>query len=116
MPHVEIIKFFQNHWYLMYIVQYLVSIADDPTELVTLLVDEQLALDTLEALPTEKAQCLIITRSQGDAEGAFSSLHFFKYAKKCCGLGMFIPDPKFFHPGSRIRIFFIPDPGSASKN
>jgi hypothetical protein len=41
---------------------YLVGIADDSTELVTLLVDEQLTLDTLEALPTEKAQCLIITR------------------------------------------------------
>jgi hypothetical protein len=29
---------------------------------------------------------------------------------------MFIPDPGFFHNGSRIRIFSIPDPGSASKN
>jgi hypothetical protein len=29
---------------------------------------------------------------------------------------MFIPDPTFFHPGSRIRIFSIPDPGSAPKN
>jgi hypothetical protein len=37
-------------WYT----KYLVGIADDPTELVTLLVDEQLALDTLEALPTRK--------------------------------------------------------------
>ncbi len=27
-----------------------------------------------------------------------------------------IPDPTFFHPGSRIRIVSIPDPGSASKN
>ncbi len=27
-----------------------------------------------------------------------------------------IPDPTFFHPGSLIRIFSIPDPGSASKN
>jgi hypothetical protein len=24
--------------------------------------------------------------------------------KQCCGSGMFIPDPTFFHPGSRIRI------------
>ncbi len=31
--------------------------------------------------------------------------------KQFCGSGMFIPDPNFFHPGSRIRIFFIPDPG-----
>jgi hypothetical protein len=23
---------------------------------------------------------------------------------QCCGSGMFIPDPIFFHPGSRIRI------------
>ncbi len=29
---------------------------------------------------------------------------------------MFIPDPTFFHPGSRIRTVFIPDPGSLSKN
>jgi hypothetical protein len=40
---------------------------------------------------------------------------------RCCGFGMFIPDPNVFHPGSRIqdpgvRIFPIPDPGSASKN
>ena len=27
-----------------------------------------------------------------------------------------IPDPTFFHPGSRIRTVSIPDPGSASKN
>ncbi len=27
-----------------------------------------------------------------------------------------IPDTTFFYPGSRIRIFSIPDPGSASKN
>ncbi len=26
------------------------------------------------------------------------------------------PDPNFFNPGSRIRFFSIPDPGSASKN
>ncbi len=32
-----------------------------------------------------------------------------------CGSGMFIPDPTFFHPGSRIRTVSIPDPGS-SKN
>jgi hypothetical protein len=32
------------------------------------------------------------------------------------GIGMFITDPTFFHPGSRIRIFSIPDPGSTSKN
>jgi hypothetical protein len=27
-----------------------------------------------------------------------------------------IPDPTFFHPGSRIRTVSIPDPGTASKN
>ena len=27
-----------------------------------------------------------------------------------------IPDPTFFHPGSRIRTDSIPDPGSSSKN
>jgi hypothetical protein len=29
---------------------------------------------------------------------------------------MFIPDPTFFHPGSRTRTVSIPDPGSSSKN
>ncbi len=29
---------------------------------------------------------------------------------------MFIPDPTFFHPGSRIRTVSIPEPGSSSKN
>jgi hypothetical protein len=24
--------------------------------------------------------------------------------KQCCGFGMFIPDPNFFHPASRIHI------------
>jgi hypothetical protein len=45
-----------------------------------------------------------------------------KWEKICqlgsvCGSGMFIPDPgsDFFHPGSRFRIFSIPNPGSASK-
>jgi hypothetical protein len=35
---------------------------------------------------------------------------------QCCGSGMFIPDPTFFYPGSRVKK--IPDPGSgsASKN
>jgi hypothetical protein len=36
--------------------------------------------------------------------------------EQCCGSGMFIPDPTFFHPGSRIRTVSIPDPGSSSKN
>jgi hypothetical protein len=33
------------------------------------------------------------------------------------GPGCFIPDPgsEFFHPGTRIRVKKIPDPGSASK-
>ncbi len=35
---------------------------------------------------------------------------------QCCGSGMFIPDPNFLTPRSRIQIFSIPDPGSASKN
>jgi hypothetical protein len=26
------------------------------------------------------------------------------HGTQCCGFGMFIPDPNFFHPGSRIRI------------
>jgi hypothetical protein len=36
------------------------------------------------------------------------------YCQQCCGPGMFIPDPNFFHPGSKFKN--IPDPGSASKN
>jgi hypothetical protein len=37
---------------------------------------------------------------------------------QCCRSRIFIPipDPTFFHPGSRIRPVSIPDPGSASKN
>ncbi len=42
---------------------------------------------------------------------------------QCCGSGMFIPnpgspipDPTFFHPGSRIWPVSVSDPGSASKN
>jgi hypothetical protein len=31
---------------------------------------------------------------------------------QCCGSGMFIPDPNFFHHGSRVKK--LPDPGSAS--
>ncbi len=27
-----------------------------------------------------------------------------------------MPDPTFFHPGSRIQTVYIPDSGSASKN
>jgi hypothetical protein len=35
--------------------------------------------------------------------------------RQCGRSRMFIPDPTFFHPGSRIRTLSIPDPGS-SKN
>ncbi len=47
---------------------------------------------------------------------AHKYLTFIFRSKQCCGCGMFIPDPTFFHPGSRIRIVSIPDSGSASKN
>jgi hypothetical protein len=39
--------------------------------------------------------------------------------EQCCGSGMFIPDPTFFHPGSDLSIpdpNFFPHPGSTSKN
>ncbi len=38
--------------------------------------------------------------------------HFLSTNIQCCGSRMFIPNPrsKFFHPGSRIQIFYIPDP------
>ncbi len=37
---------------------------------------------------------------------------------QCCGTEMFIPNPTFFHPASRILDpnFSIPNPGSATKN
>jgi hypothetical protein len=35
---------------------------------------------------------------------------------QCCGSGMFIPDPTFSHPGSRIRTVSIPDPRSRIRN
>ncbi len=35
---------------------------------------------------------------------------------QCCGSGMFIPDPTFFHPGSQISDPNCLHPGSASKN
>jgi hypothetical protein len=47
--------------------------------------------------------------------GIFLFFYFtFQVREQCCGSGMFIPDPTFFH--SRIRIVSILDPGSASKN
>ncbi len=40
-------------------------------------------------------------------------------SNQCCGSRMFIPDPTFFHPGSRIRIkefkYFKPKNGSGSR-
>jgi hypothetical protein len=33
-----------------------------------------------------------------------------KRNRQCGGSGMVIPDPTFFHPGSRIRTVSIPDP------
>ncbi len=35
---------------------------------------------------------------------------------QCCGFGMFIPDPNFFHPGYRVKKIPDPESGSASKN
>jgi len=35
----------------------------------------------------------------------------FYWEMQCCGSGMFIPDPNFFHPGSGVKKRFrIPDP------
>jgi hypothetical protein len=39
---------------------------------------------------------------------------YFSASFQCCGAGMFIPDPNFFHPGTRIQIFSIPDPHQRS--
>jgi hypothetical protein len=46
---------------------------------------------------------------------------FYRYlgtypVSQCCRSGMFIPDPNFFYPGSRVKKIRIPNPGSASKN
>ncbi len=38
----------------------------------------------------------------------------FVYRDQCCGSEMFIPDPNFFHTGSRVKK--IPGSASASKN
>ncbi len=42
-------------------------------------------------------------------------MHLVRLPGSVCGIGMFIPDPKFFHPGF-IRVKRILDSGSASKN
>jgi hypothetical protein len=34
---------------------------------------------------------------------------------QCCGSGMFIQDPNFFHPGSRVKRIQDTGSGSASK-
>jgi hypothetical protein len=43
-----------------------------------------------------------------DVRNIKAPLHDFQVtplaSKQCCGSGMFIPDPNFFHPRSRIRI------------
>jgi hypothetical protein len=38
--------------------------------------------------------------------------HFLLSSFQCGGSGMVIPDPTFFHPGSRIQTVSNPDPGS----
>jgi hypothetical protein len=44
------------------------------------------------------------------------SLTFSLQKNQCCGSGMFIPDPGSDFFSTRIRIFSIPEPRSASKN
>ena len=49
------------------------------------------------------------------------SFDFRVWPKQCCSVAdpgclSRIPDPTFFHPGSRIRTVSIPNHGSASKN
>jgi hypothetical protein len=60
----------------------------------------------------EKDSTNIWIRDNKTVNKAFSTA-----MKECHGSGMFfpIPNPTFFHPGSRIRICSIPDPGFASK-
>jgi hypothetical protein len=41
-------------------------------------------------------------------------IHWFLTTEQCCGSGMFISDPNFFHPGSRDKK--IPGSASTSKN
>jgi hypothetical protein len=55
--------------------------------------------------------------SEGAADEAVLKIVPVPYIKRktpkkfqCCGSGMFIPDPTFFHPKSRIRTVSIPDP------
>ncbi len=61
-----------------------------------------------------------LCRHHGGSETLGTVLLFFGIilypSPQCCGSGMFIPDPNFFHPRSWIRIFSVLDSGSASKN
>ncbi len=41
-----------------------------------------------------------VERSSSDAEQQKHNYGETKFFYQCCGSGMFIPDPKFFHPGS----------------
>jgi hypothetical protein len=39
-----------------------------------------------------------------DAFGVkYNLFPFYFYPTQCCGSGMFIPDPNFFHPGSELK-------------
>jgi hypothetical protein len=50
-------------------------------------------------------------RTQRSSQVSLANNHCFG---QCCGSGMFIPDPHYFHPRSRVKK--IPGSGSASKN
>ncbi len=64
----------------------------------------------LEELANQKVRALIYSLKSSVADP--SDPYVFGPPRQCCGSGMFsrIPDPTFFHPGSRIRTVSIPDP------
>jgi hypothetical protein len=63
------------------------------------------------ATKEELQRQLSLDSQEVDSEDAHRIIQArIRYRKQCCGSGMFIPDPNFFHPGSRFRFFYIPDP------
>jgi hypothetical protein len=54
------------------------------------------------ALPHPDSEAMKLAKNYTQLPTATLQKAYFFY--QCCGSGMLIPDPNFFHPGSRIRI------------
>ncbi len=59
----------------------------------------------------DEGEVLMSLVTYGGALSLYICIH-----RQCCRSAMIISDPIFSHSRSRVRIFSIPDPGSASKN